>query len=96
MAGPQSPVAGGAVYIAAADFNNDGIDDAAVTGTGQAVTVLFGSPDGSFKSPVTSPVARFLHGIVTGDFSGHKTSNQAAIDGLCNHAIGIRSIGIEP
>jgi len=34
MAGPQSPVAGGAVYIAAADFNNDGIDDAAVTGKG--------------------------------------------------------------
>jgi hypothetical protein len=81
IAGPQFTVSGGALYIAAADFNNDNIEDAGAMSTGAAVTVLFGSPDGSFKSPVAVPVGKYLHGIVTGDFSRHMASgDRGAVD----------------
>ena len=81
IAGPQRSVAKGPAYIAAADFNGDGIQDAAVSSTiSPVVTVLFGSPDGSFASVVNVPVGAALRGITTGDFNGDGVSDIAVSD----------------
>ena len=81
IAGPQRSVARGPAYIATADFNGDGIQDAAVSSTlSPVVTVLFGSPDGGFESVVNVPVGTGLRGITTADFNGDGVSDIAVAD----------------
>lgn len=78
--GPPHPVAPGPAYIAAADFNDDGIQDVAVSSTASSVvSVLLGWPDGSLRSLVELPVGRLLGGITTGDFNGDGASDIAVL-----------------
>lgn len=79
--GPQRSVGRGPQFIASADFNNDGLADAAVTNViAQAVTVLFGAPDGSFQSATLRQVGNQPRGIATGDFNGDHNPDIAVVD----------------
>ena len=56
--------------IVAGDFNGDGKLDLAVTDfTGNAVFVLLGNGDGTFQSPITTPVGNEPLAISMGDFN---------------------------
>jgi uncharacterized protein (TIGR03437 family) len=77
---PQSfPVQGGVTGIAAADFNGNGIADAAVAQSSGNIAILLGTANG-FESPQTassggiSPTA-----IVSGDFNGDGKSDLAIV-----------------
>jgi hypothetical protein len=71
IAGPETDVAAHPTYITAADFDGDGILDAAVSSTGKpVVSVLFGSQAGFELSGPGLPVGKALRVITTGDFNG--------------------------
>jgi hypothetical protein len=56
--------------IVAADFNGDGKLDLAVTDSGDnAVIILLGNGDGTFRPPTTVPVGNDPDAIVAGDFN---------------------------
>ncbi|HLJ49158.1 MAG TPA: FG-GAP-like repeat-containing protein [Bryobacteraceae bacterium] len=57
-----------ALAMVAADFNNDGRSDLAVT-DGTNLSILLAAGSGGFLTPVTSPFASAVS-IVTGDFNG--------------------------
>ncbi len=58
-------------WVAAADFNRDGIADLAVVNAGDStVSILLGRSDGTFASKVDYPVAFTPHRLVAGDFNG--------------------------
>ncbi len=70
----SSPVALLPLAVASADFNGDGIADAAVTSSGSnVVSVLMGAPGGSFQPAVNYPVGADPVAIVAGDLNhdGH-------------------------
>jgi hypothetical protein len=58
-------------WVVLADFNGDGIVDAATSDyTGASVDVLLGKGDGSFGAPFSFPVATNPTGIQAGDVNG--------------------------
>src|SRR5207302_1907864 len=79
------PVGFFATGIVAADFNNDGKADLAVSdGIGNTVSILFGNGDGTF-SATTSPVIVNQPGtMVTADFNGDGRLDFAIVDGFDN------------
>jgi hypothetical protein len=70
--GATIPVAGGPQAITVGDFNGDGKTDLAVVDySGDAVTVLLGIGDGTFKEAPSSPQTGFEPAAITvGDFNG--------------------------
>ena len=74
------PQGSGATSIVAADFNNDGRTDLAVTDTNlDEVTILLGNGDGTFQSS-TIPVPGGPFAIVAGDFTGNGQTDLAVVD----------------
>ena len=78
------PAGSGATSIVAADFNNDGRTDLAITDSSlDEVSILLGNGDGTFQSstialpdgPGASPYA-----IVAGDFTGNHQVDLAVVD----------------
>src|SRR5713101_6517140 len=68
--GPQTLVSRAPKFIAAADFNGDGFEDAVVTNSASdRVTVLFGQDGQSFNPVVDVIAGRTPRGLVTGDFN---------------------------
>ncbi len=67
--------------VAAADFNDDGIQDLAVSAsnTGEtALTILLGNGDGTFTAAATNPtVGHYPDSIAVGDFNGDGTPDLA-------------------
>src|SRR5439155_21011952 len=61
------PVAGAPQTVVTGDFNNDTLLDLAV-GSGNAVSVLLGNGDGTFRATVTSGVS-FPDSLASGDFN---------------------------
>jgi FG-GAP-like repeat len=83
--GPTRSVPRGPNFAAAADFNNDGIADAAISNTiASKISVLFGSPDGVFESAIDRQVGALLRGIATGDFNGDRNQDIAVLDTVRN------------
>ena len=81
--GLQSLVAQSPTYIAAADYNKDGFEDAVVTNsTSNKVTVLFGQDGTSFGSIVDITVGRVLRGIQAGDLNSDGNPDIAVVDFL--------------
>ena len=75
--------AGGALGLAKADLNGDGILDVASTNftpEGSFIAAFLGDGDGRFHAPWTFPVAdgAFANGIVARDFDGDGTADLAA------------------
>lgn len=65
-----------ACAIAAADFNNDGVPDIAVTtqydSTGNnpgGIGILLGKGDGTFQPQIFAPISGYAEGTVVGDFN---------------------------
>lgn len=55
----------------AGDFNGDGVPDLAVVNPNvEAVTILLGNGDGTFKTAATLPLTTYPAAIVAGDFNG--------------------------
>jgi hypothetical protein len=78
-----SPVSAGygLTAIVAGDFNGDGKLDLAVTDeSGNAVEVLLGNGNGTFRAPTTIPV-RLPWAIVVGDFNNDGKLDLATADG---------------
>ena len=80
--GPQRSVPNGPQFVAAADFDSDGIADAAVTDSiSNRITVLLGQADGSFGSAVDFAVSgQSLHGLVAGDLNSNDIPDLAVAD----------------
>lgn len=79
--GPVISVPRGPQFAASADFDNNGIDDAAVSDTiADKVSVLFGSTDGSYQAAIERQVGASLRGIATGDFNGDRNQDIAVVD----------------
>src|SRR5277367_1527995 len=67
--------------IIAADLNGDGKIDLAVTMPANAeLSVLLGKGDGTFKSPVNSPLNEDPRGLAAGDFNGDGKVDLAVAD----------------
>ncbi len=67
--------------IVAADFNNDGRTDLAVTDQGlNEVSILLGNGDGTFASFPPIPVGNGPVALVAGDFTGNGTIDLAVAD----------------
>ena len=65
------PVGNSPSAIVAADFNNDGVLDLAVTNNSDnTISVLLGRPDGTFSPQVAYPTGVLPVAIVAGDFNG--------------------------
>lgn len=84
--GPPSIVPQSPQIVATADFNRDGIADAAVTDpTSGLVSVLFGAPDGALRSRVSFSVGHELHGIAAGDLNCDGNPDIAVVDSSDDH-----------
>ncbi len=84
--GPQADLPQAPQFVATADFNRDGIADAAVTDpTSRLVTVLLGAPDGAFRSPRTFSVGHELRGIAAGDLNCDGNADIAVVDSSDDH-----------
>jgi hypothetical protein len=60
-----------AFWIAAADFNGDGVPDLVSTNLGQNdVSLLLGNGDGSFQPKQNYPVGQYPYAVAVGDFDG--------------------------
>jgi hypothetical protein len=72
---------GASPSIVAADFNGDGKLDLAVADAGaDAVSVLLGNGDGTFKAPIDTPAGmRGQSFVVAGDFNGDGKADLAVI-----------------
>ncbi|HEX4006254.1 MAG TPA: FG-GAP-like repeat-containing protein [Acidobacteriaceae bacterium] len=58
-------------YMAAGDFNQDGIPDLAVAGsTAERLSILIGSGTGTFTIASSTPLAANAQGLAAGDFTG--------------------------
>ena len=70
--------------LVAADFNNDGIFDLAVTvagaGSSGSIMVFLGKGDGTFQAPVSSAAPGSNWSLVTGDFNHDGRVDLAAIN----------------
>ena len=65
-------VSGPPLYIAAADFNNDGKIDLVASGgngTSGTVSVLLGNGDGTFQTPINTALSYYTNGLVVADFN---------------------------
>ncbi len=81
IGGPPLSVPRGPQFASAADFNNDGISDVAISNTiADKISVLLGSTDGSFQSAIERQVGASLRGIATGDFNGDRNQDIAVVD----------------
>jgi hypothetical protein len=83
--GQPVPVSRSPTRITAADFNGDGIADAAVTNTGSAqYTVLLGSSTGFTAGQVTGPVGRSATAIAAGDLNNDGIQDLAVLNAFTN------------
>ena len=79
--GPERSVPRGPQFAATADFNKDGYADMVISDTiADKVTVLFGSPDGSFESAVDRSVGTLLRGVATADFNSDGNPDFCVVD----------------
>jgi len=61
----------GPYSVVAADFNQDGYQDLAVTNRlSNTIAILLGNGDGTFQDPISLPVAEGPGFVATGDFNG--------------------------
>ena len=77
------PPGSGATSIVAADFNNDGRTDLAVTDSSlDEVSILLGNGDGTFQSSTIAvrPPGGSPYAIVAGDFTGNGRVDLAVVD----------------
>src|SRR5215472_9807957 len=78
------PVGNSPSTIVAADFNNDGVLDLAVTNNSDnTISVLLGRPDGTFSPQVAYPTGVLPVAIVAGDFNGDGNLDLAVTNGNC-------------
>lgn len=83
---PATVVGAGPAFLTTADFNGDGLLDAAVSNEISGdVSLLLGNGDGSFAPVINYPVGRFPRGIAVGDFDADATldlvvANQSSAD----------------
>ncbi len=83
--GQPVPVDHSPTYITTADFNGDGVADAAVTNTGSShYTVLLGSPTGFTAGVVTGPVGRLATRIAAGDLNNDRMPDLAVVNAFTN------------
>ncbi len=93
--GPQRSLSFAPQFIAAADFNNDQIEDVAVTSSiGTTVTVLLGAPDVPAFSPMLSfNIGRTLRGLQAGDLNNDGIPDIAVADFIDNKVFTASGIG---
>jgi uncharacterized protein (TIGR03437 family) len=76
------------VFLAIADFNGDGVPDAAIKGGSNSVLLFAGSKTGVFKPPVTISTGQLTPaGAVAGDFNGDGKPDLAVTD--ASGAVGV-------
>jgi hypothetical protein len=82
---PTFPVGLAPVAQAVGDFNGDGKVDVAVINEGSnAVSVLLGDGNGTFKPAVNSPTGAFPVGVAVGDFNGDGHLDLAVANSVSN------------
>lgn len=87
------------ISIAVADLNSDGKADLIVANgtygntTGQTVTVVLGSGDGSFRAPVSYTTGPSPYGVVVGDFNGDRKPDLAVVNGDNNSVSILLGVG---
>ena len=89
---PSYPIDGtdGSLFVAAGDFNNDGLSDLAVVNYYQNdVAILLANGSGGFSAATTYPTGGSEpRGIVTGDFNGDGNLDLAVVNSA-NSTVGI-------